>query len=156
MRLLCATIVTALLATGCLGPTEDTLPPTATSPPTNDLTPTPISGTTVYDETLDFSEDTSGGVVHEAELEFPTGVRFFTFTAEFTSDTPTATTKDVRIWIVDGNGDTLADCDLGTNAATTAEARDCGPSTQNVRDTSYTLRWRGFGNLRSHVVVTAE
>lgn len=157
MRLTIAIVGLALVAAGCITQPEDSDGQDAPTP-TPSATPTSAAAgpTKVYDETIDFSEDTSGGVVQEAELEFPVGARFFTFTAEFTSETPTAATKDLRIWIVDGNGDTLADCDLGTNAVTTPESRDCGPSTQNVRDTTYTLRWRGFGNLQAHVVVTAE
>jgi hypothetical protein len=155
MRLLVVAFLAATAA-GCIGPGD--APPTATPTPPSPtaMIPSPEAPAAVYDETIDFSEDVSGGVVHEVDLELPRDARSFTFTVDFTADTPTSTAKDVRIWMVDGMGDTVADCDLGTSAVTSAEGRDCGPTTNNVHDTSYQLRWRGFGNLRAHVLVTAE
>lgn len=149
----------ALLAAGCIALPEDAAPPapTVAAPTAEAAFRGPV---VVVDETIDFAENAEGarmdGSYEEMPVEIPAGARTVTFSVNWTSDAPTATTRGVRITLFDASGDRVADCSLDTNVATSPERRACGPTTTNVREGAYKVAWEGFGNIRGHVLVTAE
>lgn len=135
-------LVFILLAAGCLGREGGTDPSTTEAQ-------APVK---VYDKTLDFSTDPSGAP-REEPLSMPAGARHFAFTVTWEGQ-PAGPTANVAISLLDGEGNTVASCDLGTSAVA-GEGRDCGPQTNMADRGPYVLRWEGFGPVRGHVVVTA-
>ena len=132
----------ALLAVGCLGDEGAAGPAPAT----------PRAPVEVYDGRLGFSEDVSGAP-REVALSMPEGARHFTFTVTWEGE-PAAPTSDVAVTMVDGGGNEVASCRLGTSAVA-GMGRDCGPQTNMADRGPYALRWEGFGAVRAHVVVMA-
>lgn len=110
---------------------------------------------TVYEATLDFSEDPSGAA-RTQPLGFPAGARHFVFEGTWRGKTPVMTTRDVVLELRDSSGGTVAGCSMGTNGVTTG-TRDCGPVTNNVRaGESYALYWSGHGTVEIDLRISAR
>jgi hypothetical protein len=135
----------ALLAAGCLGDEGRT--------GGNESVRNGAAPVEVYDATLDFSGDPSGAR-RETALDMPPGARHFTFTVTWEGQ-PAGPTADVAIVMVDGQGNEVASCRLGTGAVTST-GRDCGPQTNMADRGPYKLTWEGFGAVKAHVTIIAS
>lgn len=143
MRLPLLAVLAAVLAAGCTA--DDLQLPT----PENTLD----GPLTVHEESIDFSADPAGAQRSEP-VSFPEQARALYFQAEWRpkDGAPTAV-RDVRIELLDGRGDVVAECEL---PATVSVEGSCGPKMSNVREGPYKLAWSGFGNVVVDVRVSVE